>query len=96
MYTWVSTEFINMEFPRRNGILSTPNSADTEFRQFFLPPYIQYAMVLFIFFPTLMEFRIQKYAEFCGIPWNFANFNSQSLQYVRIWVFKYKFVRIKS
>ncbi len=59
MYTWVSTEF-----PRQNGIPSTRNSADTEFRLFFLFPYIQYAMLLFIFFPTLMEFRTQKFAEF--------------------------------
>jgi hypothetical protein len=31
-----------------------------------------------------VEFRTQKYAEFRGIPRNFANFNSQSLQYVKI------------
>jgi hypothetical protein len=84
MYTWVSTEFrqhgippskrnsVKMEF-RRHGIPSTRNSVDTEFRQHGIPPT-----------RNLAEFRTQKYAKFRGIPQNLANFNSQSLQYVRI------------
>ncbi len=60
----------------------------TEFRRHGIPPSKRNSVDT--------EFRIQKYAEFRGIPWNFANFNSQSLQYVSFWYFKYKFVRIKS
>jgi hypothetical protein len=85
MYNWVSTEFprrqgifpstqnspIDTEFSRRHGIPSTRNSA-----YFFTSIYsVCYAM-LFIFFPTLTEFR--------GIPLNFADCKSQSLQYVGI------------
>jgi hypothetical protein len=64
--------WVSTEF-RRQGIPPIRNSADTEFRRHGIPPT-----------RNLAEFRKQKYAEFRGIPQNFANFNSQSLQYVRI------------
>ncbi len=92
MYTWVSMEFrrhgitplkwnsVDTGF-RRHGIPSTRNSVDMEYRRhgilpIILLPYIQHAI--------FDEFRAQKYAEFRGFPRNFTNFNSKSLQYVRI------------
>jgi hypothetical protein len=63
--TWNSAD---TEF-RRHRIPSTQNSVDTESYIFFFTSVnlVCYAM-LFIFVPTLTEFRIQKYTEFCGIP----------------------------
>ncbi len=46
---------------------------------------VYYAMLFFV--PTLTELRIQKYTELRGIPRNFADFKTQSLQYIWIWVF---------
>jgi hypothetical protein len=59
MYSRVSMEF------RRHGIPSTQNSA------FFLLPYIQYAMLYYLFHPNSDGIL---YIKLCGIPWNFAEF----------------------
>ncbi len=79
--------FVDTEF-RRHGIPSTRNSVDTESTDtefilfFFTSIYLVCYAMLFLFVPTLMKFCVQKYAEFCGIPRNFADFKSQSLLYV--------------
>jgi hypothetical protein len=68
---------------RRHGIPSTRNSVNTEFCIFlFTSVYLVSYAMLFIFVPTLTEFRIQKYTEFRGISRNSADIKSQSLQYV--------------
>jgi hypothetical protein len=88
----VNMEFsVDTEFPCRHGIPSTRNSVDMEFRRhgilstrnsayFFTSLYSVCYVMLFIFVPTLTEFLIQKYTEFRGIPRNFADFKSRSLQ----------------
>ena len=63
-----------------------------EFRLFFFTSIysVCYAVVYF-----LHNIDGIPYTKIRGIAWNFANFNSQSLQY-EFEYFKYKFVRIKS
>jgi hypothetical protein len=84
MHTWVSAEF------RRHGIPpSKQNSINTKFRRhgipfiFFTSIYsVCYAVIYFLF--NFDGISSTKYAEFRRILRNFVNFNSQSLQYVRI------------
>jgi hypothetical protein len=71
MYSWVSTEF------RRHGIPSTRNFFDMEFRIFFY-----FRIFRMLCYAMLSGIPYKKYTECHGIPWNFADFESQSLQYV--------------
>ncbi len=83
--------FVDTEF-RRHGISSTRNFVDTEFRRHGIPstrnsPDMEFCLLFYFHIFSMLsltEFRTQKYAEFRGFLRNFANFNSMSLQYVRI------------
>jgi hypothetical protein len=67
MYSWVSTEF------RWHGIPSTQNSVNRKFRQHGIPLTRN---------SVDTEFRKQKYTKLHGIPGNFVDFKSQSVQYI--------------
>jgi hypothetical protein len=75
-----STYFFYFRKFRWHGIPSKWNSVNTEFRNFFSTSVYSFAMLCYLFSSQLWQL-------FRGIQRNFADFKSQSLQYVWIWVF---------